>query len=103
MEILWSLILTIGIIVVLKKAYNYFSSSSRRKKLFARLEVCKAERLEKIHSCSKYKSTLPEDIKQKLVKSDAITLLNLLNKGEVTSYDLLLEFLMVYNCQQKSL
>lgn len=89
---LYNLLTTLIALTVLKKVLEFLASRSRRSKLFAKLVVFQANRMQYIESTLKYKSSLPQDLKEKLLKSDAITLLSLLNKREITSKELVLVF-----------
>ena len=84
--------LSVVLIVVLRKLYKYVSAKSRRSKLFARLAQFQHNRLQKIQSTSHLKSSLPAEFIKKIICSDAVTLLQLLNEGKVTSHELVLVF-----------
>ena len=85
-------VLSVVLIVVIRKLYKYVSAKSRKSKLFARLAQFQQNRLKKIQSTAHLKSSLPTEFKNKIICYDAVTLLQLLNEGKVTSYELVLVF-----------
>jgi len=87
-----TLLITILVIFILKKIFEVFSAKSRTSKLFARLKIFQANRLQRIQNTNHFKSSLPPEQKKQIIKSDVVTLLKMLNEGMVSSYELVLVF-----------
>ena len=87
-----SILIALVVIFILKKLFETFAAKSRTAKLFSRLAVFQSNRLQNIKNTENLKSLLPADFKQNIIKSDALSLVRLLNEGKVTSFELVLVF-----------
>ena len=85
-------ILSVIVIIIIRKVLQKVAAKSRTDRLFARLKVFQDNRLKEIQNTSNLKSSLPAEFKKQLILSDAVTLIEWLNEGKVTSYELLLTF-----------
>ena len=87
-----SILIAIVVIFVLKKLFETLSAKSRTTKLFSRLAIFQSNRLQAIKSTENLHSSLSPDFKKEIIKSDALSLVKLLNEGKLTSYELVLVF-----------